>query len=77
MADDDTGPKRMVVTITPEAAEATRKMAAKMGCSSPEAIRRALSLLDLVLDLDGGQVLAVHDPKTGLVDRLRFVWSAP
>lgn len=73
--DDDAGPRRMVVTLAPEAAEATRKMATELGCSSPEAIRRGLVLLHLVTHLSRDESLAIHNSRSGQFERVRLLWS--
>ena len=67
--------KRLVVTLGPEAAAATRKIAADLGISPSEAVRRGLMLLDLHSSLGADEELAVRNRKTDQWERLRFHWG--
>jgi hypothetical protein len=68
---------RAVVTLSPAAASAARRLAAKMGerTSLPEAVRRGLMLLDLYLDLTDAEELVIRNRVTGEVERIRFTWD--
>jgi hypothetical protein len=51
---------RLVVTLSPPAAGKARLLARKLNIRVPEAIRRGLSLLQLVASLQEGEYLAVR-----------------
>jgi hypothetical protein len=67
--------KRLVITLGVEAANATRRLAAHLGVTPIEAVRRGLTLLDLLVSLDPDEELIVRNRKTGQTDRLRFHWG--
>ena len=72
----ETEPKKLVITLGTEAAEATRGMAETMGTSAPEAVRRGLTLLNLVLTAkERGEKLALYDPATKQAQELVFAWD--
>jgi hypothetical protein len=66
--------RRLVVTLTPEPAQAAREIIARAGISPPEAFRRGLTLLDLVTGLRPDQEVVIRDRKTGATDRVVFAW---
>jgi hypothetical protein len=66
--------RKLVVTLGPEAASATRRMAAQLDVTAPEAVRRGLMLLDLLLSLDPSERLVVLNDQ-GDIERLRFHWG--
>jgi hypothetical protein len=76
-ADDDGGAddRRLVITLSGEAAASTRLLAERLGISAPEAVRRGLNLLDLWAGLDDHEELVVRNGATGVVERLRFHWG--
>jgi hypothetical protein len=68
---------RAVVSISPPAAEAVRRMAEEMGgISNAEVVRRGLVLLDLLLSLEENEELGVYNRDTDGYDRIRFAWDA-
>jgi hypothetical protein len=67
--------KRLVVTLGVEAASATRRLAAALGVTPSEAVRRGLTLLDMFVSLGPDEELIVRNKKTGESDRLRFHWG--
>ncbi len=67
--------KRLVVTLGIEAGNATRRLASNLGVSPSEAVRRGLTLLDLLASLGPDEELIVRNKKTGESDRLRFHWG--
>lgn len=70
------GEGRAVVTLTPTAANATRRMATQMGgISTADVVRRGLILLDLLLSLSENEELVVRRKDTGEIERLRFAWE--
>jgi hypothetical protein len=71
----DEADKRLVVTLGVEAANATRRLAARLSVTPSEAVRRGLTLLDLFASLSPDEELIVRNRKTGESDRLRFHWG--
>jgi hypothetical protein len=71
----DQADKRLVVTLGVEAANATRRLAAHLSVTPSEAVRRGLTLLDLLASLSPDEELIVRNKKTGESDRLRFHWG--
>jgi hypothetical protein len=67
--------KRLVVTLGIEAGNATRRLASDLGISPSEAVRRGLTLLDLLASLGPDEELIVRNKMTGESDRLRFHWG--
>lgn len=68
-------PKKLVITLGVEAAEATRSLAEQMAVTPPEAVRRGLSLLQLLVSLSHDEELCVRDKNDGMLERIRFQWS--
>lgn len=68
---------RAVVTLSPAAAGAARRLASKMGnrTSLPEVVRRGLMLLDVYLNLPDSEELVIRNRVTGEVERIRFTWD--
>jgi hypothetical protein len=67
---------RAVITLSPGAARATRRMAERMGgVGLTEIVRRGLLLLDLLLSLDPDEELVVRNKTTQECERLRFAWE--
>ena len=70
------GDGRAVVTLSPQAAAAARRLAAQMGgVNLAEVVRRGLALLDLKLSLDPDEELAIRNRKSQEVERVRLVWD--
>lgn len=67
--------KRLVITLTAAPAAFTRRLAAKMGVSAPEAVRRALAVMDLVTSLSPDEELLVRNRKTRETERIHFHWK--
>ena len=67
---------RAVVTLSPPAAAAARRLALKMGRPSlPEVVRRGLMLLDVYLSLGDDEELVIRDRRNGQLERIRFTWE--
>lgn len=67
---------RAVVTLSPPAAGAARRLAAAMrGISLPEVVRRGLMLLDMYLNLRDDEELVIRNRQTNQVERIRFTWE--
>lgn len=67
---------RAVVTLPPAVADATRRMASRMGdVGTAEVVRRGLMLLDLYLSLSPDEELVVRNKATHECERLRFAWQ--
>jgi hypothetical protein len=72
--DEEGGGRKLVITLGSEAAAATRRMAEELKVPPPEAVRRGLMLLDMLLSLDAGEELVIRNRK-GEIERLRFHWG--
>lgn len=68
-------PKKLVITLGLEAAEATRRLAERMQINPPEAVRRGLTLLQLLQSLSADEELVIRRKKDGSLERVRFQWS--
>lgn len=71
MTDD----RKLVMTLTAGPAAFTRRMATQMGVGTPEAVRRALTVLHLVLSLADDEELLVRNKTTSQLERVRFEWT--
>jgi hypothetical protein len=67
--------EKVVITLTAGPANFTRRLADQMGVSFPEVVRRALTVLHLVVSLNPDEDLVVRNRKTEETDRVRFEWS--
>jgi hypothetical protein len=73
---DNGGESRAVVTLSPQAAAAARRLATQMGgVNLAEVVRRGLMLLDLKVNLDPDEELAIRNRQSQEVQRLRLVWD--
>jgi hypothetical protein len=67
---------RAVVTLSPGAAAAARKLGARMGeISLPEVVRRGLTLLDLFLSLSSEEEIVIRHKGSNELERVRFSWE--
>lgn len=70
------GDGRTVVTLSPAAAAAVRRLSSEMGgIGATEVVRRGLMLLDLFLSLPENEELVVRDKNNQQCERLRFAWE--
>lgn len=68
---------RTTITLSPTVASAVRRMGEDMGgdVNAAEVVRRALTVLDVMLGLDDDEHLVVRNGRTHTYERLRFVWQ--
>lgn len=71
----DEEPAKVVLTLTAGPARFTKQMAARMEVSVPEIVRRALTVMHLVISLDPDEDLVVRNRKTNEMERVRFIWD--
>jgi hypothetical protein len=71
----DQDERRLVVTLTAGPAGFARRLATRMNVSVPEVMRRALSVLDLVMSLEEDEELVIRNRRTKQTDRVRFQWG--
>ena len=70
------GNGRAVVTLSPAAAAAARRLGASMGdVSLPEVVRRGLILLDLIAGLPEDEEIVIRHKDTNELERIRFAWE--
>jgi hypothetical protein len=67
--------RKLVVTLTAGPAAFARRLATRMNISVPEVMRRALSVLDLVVSLEEDEELVIRNRRTKQTDRVRFQWG--
>lgn len=66
---------KLVITLSAEAAQETRRLAGLMDVNPPETVRRGLSVLQLLLSLSEDEELVVRSRKDGTLERIRFQWG--
>lgn len=67
--------RKLTIKLTPGPARFARGLANKMGCNIPETVRRALTVLAMVVGLTHEEELLIRNTRTGAIERIRFEWT--